>query len=233
MSGLLLKIIAILFMSIDHIGNVFLNNNEIFRFLGRIAFPVFGFLLVEGFIHTKDDKTRFRNYYLRILFLAILTEVFYDKLFFDKYLFINSQNILFTLFTALICMRIYDSNKDNIMHKIESIAIVIYIALIATLLAFDYGIAGILLIFGYYLISQVDVSNLRKKVLYILNTIIYLFIFSFLFEFDYIVLGTFLSLIPICLYNGKRGYDSKIIKYLFYLFYPLHIIIMLLIKTLT
>lgn len=217
-------------MSVDHIGNVFLNNNEIFRFFGRIAFPVFGFLLVEGFNHTKNDKKRYYKYLCRILIIALITEIFYDKLFFDKYLYFGNQNIMFSLFVALICMRIYDSNKENIFHKIESFFIVIYIGIIASVLLLDYGLAGILLIFNYYLISQL---NKHKKLLYVLNTIIYMIIFGLLYSYNYILIGTLLSLIPICLYNGQKGFNSPFIKYAFYLYYPLHIIVMLLIKTLT
>ena len=217
-------------MTIDHTGSIFLNSFELFKILGRIAFPVFGFLLVEGFNHTRNDKRRHYKYLFRILILALISEAFYDKLFFNKYLFFGNQNILFTLFVALICMRIYDSNKENIFHKIESLFIVIYIGIIAHVLSFDYGLPGILLIFGYYLISK---YNKNKSLLYITNTLLYMIVFSFLYEFSFVLLGTLLSLIPICLYNGQRGYNSKIIQYAFYLYYPLHIIVMLIIKTLT
>ena len=108
--------------------------------------------------------------------------------------------------------------------------IIIYIGIIAHVLSFDYGLPGILLIFGYYLISK---YNKNKSLLYITNTLLYMIVFSFLYEFSFVLLGTLLSLIPICLYNGQRGYNSKIIQYAFYLYYPLHIIIILLIKTLT
>ena len=106
MSALLLKIIALISMSIDHIGSVFLDNNELLHFFGRIAFPVFGFLLVEGFNHTKDDKKRFHKYLFRILFIALITEPLYDKLFYGTFIYVDNQNILFTLFTALLCMKI-------------------------------------------------------------------------------------------------------------------------------
>ena len=217
-------------MTIDHTGNVFLNDFELFRFLGRIAFPVFGFLLVEGFNHTKDDKKRYYNYLFRILILALITETFYDKLFFDKYIYLGSQNILFTLFTALICMKIYDTNKENIFHKIESVFIVIYIGIIIQILSFDYGLPGIFLIFNYYLISQ---YNKNKFLLYIINTILYMMLFSFFYKYSIVLLGVLLSLIPICFYNSQKGYNSKFIQYAFYLYYPLHIIVMLIIKTLT
>mgnify|MGYP002581591684 FL=1 len=83
-----LKILAIITMTIDHIGAIIYPNIDAFRIIGRISFPIFCFLLVEGFKHTHN---RFR-YFIRLLLFAIITQPIYD------YAFNNHElNILFNL----------------------------------------------------------------------------------------------------------------------------------------
>ena len=222
MSSLILKIIAMIFMTIDHAGVVLFDNNDILIFFGRIAFPLYGFLLVEGYTHTKNKL----KYFILILSLAFISEVIYDKVFYDYFIYLGNQNILFTLSIALICMYIYESNSRSLIGKIISILIVIYISILSEFLFVDYGFLGISLIFSYYLIRNLK----NKKIFYVLVTVIYLLLRILIYGFNIVSLGVLLSIIPILLYNGNKGYNLKIIKYIFYIYYPLHLIILLILK---
>lgn len=230
MNSFIIKIIATFFMSIDHIGLVLLNNNTIFRFFGRIAFPLYGFLLVEGFIHTKNNPKRLIKYFISLISLGMISELIHDFTFFNTIYYPLKQNILFTLSLSLLCMTIYEKNSKNIIDKLISLMVVILIAGINELLFFDYGFFGVLLIFSFYLISKVNIKKIYKNILYILAILTY-FIFRYIIN-GYLIstFGVFLSLIPILLYNENKGYNSKIIKYSFYLYYPIHLLLILLMK---
>ena len=229
MNGLILKIIALISMTIDHSGLVLFNDTITFRFIGRMALPIYVFLLVEGFNHTKNDNKRLIKYYICILVIGILSEVLHDYVFYGGIFFLK-QNIMFTLILALLCMTIYEKYSNDIFEKIISIMVVILIACLSEMLFVDYGLCGILLIFGFYLISRFNINKILTTFMYLILLCIYIVIY---FKFNgYIAytFGIFLSIIPISLYNGKKGYNSKIIKYGFYLYYPLHLAILLLLK---
>ena len=103
-----LKLIAIITMTIDHIGVVF---GTIFynflRTVGRLSFPIFAYLLTEGYVHTKS----FTKYFLRLLVLAIVSEVIYDYVFFDSFIYLGANNIFFTLALGLLTLFLLDKSK--------------------------------------------------------------------------------------------------------------------------
>lgn len=226
MSSLFIKIIALITMTIDHSGSILFNNNQILRLIGRLSFPFYGFMLVEGFNHTKNDTKRFLRYLLSIFILGCISEIIYDYYFFDTTLFIYNQNILFTLSIALICMYIYEKESNTFFKKIFSLIIVFYISLLSSALFLDYGFLGIMLIFGYFLANK----SKYNKVLIIIITLLYFCLNVLLYGFKLYFFGILISIVPLVLYNGKKGYNSKIIKYIFYIYYPFHIFILLIIK---
>lgn len=89
-----LKILAIVTMLIDHIGMIFFPNVMLFRIVGRVAFIIFAFLLVEGTQHTGN----FEKYLLRLLLWAFLSEIPYDFARSGSYFYWEEQNIFWTLF---------------------------------------------------------------------------------------------------------------------------------------
>lgn len=208
-----LKIIAIITMTIDHIGTIMYPNIDIFRIIGRVSFPIFAFLLVEGFNHTSNKL----KYFLRLLFFAIITQPIYD------YAFNNQElNILFTFSLSFLLLSSLDFIKkiinkyskgiENYLYKTVFYSLTyILFALFSLILNVDYQALGVSLVFIFYLSSNIYLSFL----LYLLAVI---FLATNTIQFY-----SLLSFIFIYLYNDKKGNN---IKYFFYLYYPLHLLIL-------
>ena len=209
LDGTTLKIIAIISMIIDHIGYSLYPEYQIFRIIGRIAFPIFAFLVAEGYIHTSNK----RNYLLRIGVFALISEVPFNLLVSWNYFDVNNQNVLFTFFISILSLMIYEhftTNKDTISYILGLLSITFF-AYTAYYFKTDYGAYGVVLVFIYYLFRKNDLCR------NIIATI-----YQLCLKHSSFYIYSFLSFIPIFLYNGKRGKD---IKYLFYAIYPIHMLI--------
>ena len=214
MSSFILKIIALIAMTFDHTGKVLLFNNEILLNIGRIAFPLFAFQIVEGYHHTKNIK----KYLLRLLIVALFAQFAYSQ-FFDGF------NTIFTLIIGLICIIIIDKEKDIPIK----ISLLLTIFLLSLILNIDYGLIGVLIIICFYLFRN---NKIKRSMLFSLLVIISYGITYFQNpEFSYIInlFATLSSLIFINLYNNKQGPK---LKYLFYIYYPLHLYILWIIQVL-
>ncbi len=243
MTAEILKIVACLTMLLDHIGYV--ENDYILRFIGRIAFPIFAYMVASGFRKSSDPY----RYLLRILIFALITEPFYDHLFYKQYPYSNSGNVLFTLALALISIIIFDKMRGRGLWSIISLIPLGLSAYIAENMGFDYGLWGVVVVFLFYL---VDGSSFVNKVLTATVGVIFSFRFVIMYFIDSVsyqikptdVAPVFpsnwylaqsfaaLSLIFILLYNGKRSFNIKnkylrlVYQYAFYAFYPLHLLIL-------
>ena len=202
-----LKMIAILAMAIDHIGAVLFPQYDIFRIVGRIAFPIFAFTLVEGFMHTKDIK----KYMLRLGVLALISEVPFDLVFFGTPLEFGHQNVFFTMFLG-IAMRYLFLKNVSIWRQF---VVVFGMLLLAELLRTDYSSAGLFTIFMFY---QWRGSNLLKLAG---------MAFVNLFYLGGLQGYACFAAIPIAMYNGERGPKCK---WFFYWFYPVHLLVIYLIS---
>ena len=223
-SGSSLKIIAIITMLIDHIGAVVIfhgyvsPNAPIFagsayedvhnvylalRFIGRIAFPIFCFLLVQGFIHTSNK----RNYAIRLFLFALISEIPFDIAIYDTLLSFSSQNVFFTLLIGFLVIWLIDKWQDKIY--LHAIFIGLGMAL-AYFLATDYSYWGVALISAFYYFRTWPVLQTIGGSLLLL------------WEAPAII-----AFVPINMYNGKRGLSMK---YFFYIFYPAHLILLALIR---
>lgn len=206
MSLFILKIIGIITMFIDHYHYI-IGGPLILNIIGRIAFPIFAFSLVEGFFHTRD----FKKYIGRILICAIILQA--PAIIFK----LNYPvNIFFTLFTGLIIMKIYHSGKIHFLLKIVLTGGLTYIAKKCN---FDYEIYGILTIAIFNIFRG-------KKILIFFSFLILNIITALkpeMFNLKEIQIYSMFSLIPIFAYNGEKG---KNMKYFFYLFYPVHFLIL-------
>ena len=179
------------------------------RMIGRVAFPIFCFLLVEGFMKTRDVK----KYALRLGAFAVISEIPFDLAFNAKVLEFTYQNVFFTLFLGLLTMIAFDKIAKISMPKVCRILLsgVALIAgcVLAEFMATDYSATGVLCIMVLYLFR-------KKKVWQIVAGC-----FAFLWE-----VTAPLAFIPIGFYNGQRGIK---LKYFFYAFYPAHLLIIYLV----
>lgn len=213
MTSAVLKYIAVIAMLIDHIGAFILEdmygiNSTIYilsRSIGRIAFPIFAFLLVEGFKKTKNRK----KYFINLLIFALLSEVPFDLANKGSLMDFNQQNIFFTLLTNLTMLCVIEGIKINKtdLKAITEILIVLLFSLVSMLFKFDYSFFAPLVVYSYYKFYE------NKKMRFLGSEL------SLYFEAFSLV---HISNILIYFYNGKRGRQSK---YFFYFFYPLHLLI--------
>lgn len=232
MTSFVLKIIAVITMFCDHFGDAFVGYFSFFNFIGRIAFPIFAFQISEGFKHTKDVK----KYFVRLFIFALVSQIpFY--LFSKKFnLDSSSLNVFFTLVLGLLAIIVFDyfSNlKNKELHlkilgleikKYIGIFLALIIAGLAEVLNVDYGSWGVIVIFSFYLFKN---NKLGMILSFITLCIIRYGSWFILYGFNILYVGlclcTILPILFIGLYNGKQGYK---IKYLLYLFYPLHLLLL-------
>ena len=210
-SSAVLKYIAMVTMLIDHIGAsglIFLMFNiavsmrlyYISRMIGRVAFPIYLFLLVEGFVHTKNIK----KYIIRLTLFAILSEVPFDMAFWGGFVNMQHQNVMWSL---LICVIMLCGIKK---YPDFSVIFVGMGCFAAWIIKSDYESIGPLAVGCMYLF--------RERAVY--KNVATAIIFSF-------EPPALFSLIPMNMYNGEKG---KSLKYLFYFFYPVHLLALVLIK---
>lgn len=224
----LLKLTACATMLIDHIGAVFFPNALWLRVIGRIAFPIYCFLLAEGMRHTRNPV----KYLLRLSVGILLAELPFDYLFFGHFTW-EHQSVMVTLTLGafmLLCMQ-------KIPNRFLKILLPVPFALIAKAAMCDYGGYGILLIavFSFckkqhFLLPLVLVLNLAKDIQYVFDRLLYFSNRPTAQAVSYILRVSppiqslsILALAPICLYSGRKLSASKAVQTGFYLFYPVHL----------
>lgn len=255
LTGNSLKVIAVLTMVIDHLCKIVLqwllsnywgvmvDNGQMsweqfqqidnfIRFdlqsVGTIAFPLFCFLLAEGFRYTRDKKR-----YIGLMFIfALISEIPFDIGFFSEYsqmegtfpFYLKYQNVFFTLFLGLltlVCLERLSCKSEIRTEKIKSVILqvicVAVLALVAELIRCDYGMQGILYIAAFYVCRNHRIYQ------------VLLFLLAYMGATgNQPPLCTLLACLIILLYNGKRG--KLKLKYFFYAFYPAHILVLYLIQ---
>lgn len=238
MSVFVLKIIAMITMLLDHIGYVLFPEILPLRLIGRIAFPIFAFLIAQGYLHTHDKK----KYLFKIIIAAIITEIPFNLTFFSSIFYIEYQNVLILFAIALATLSLYENQKQKNKDGYYFLLLGVILTVITKP---DYGVLGLLLIYSFYFASKNKENFKPNKISTILtctifailelleNGIVYRNGFPvFLVSMGYIYLGVIISGILLSLYNTKLGLKNKISSFIFYSFYPLHIIIILIIKVL-
>lgn len=208
MSSAVLKLIAIITMLIDHVGLLFFPQHLIFRMVGRLSFPLFCFLLVQGFLHTKS-----RGKYLSMLFLfGVVSEIPYQ-------LFIAGElrnplmgsNVLFALALGIVAMMFLEmGERENNYWGI----VPVFLCIGAQLLNLSYGAYGILLISLFYLFRR---SRVLCALMLAACTAGYCIYHGSAIQ----AYGIFAGVL-ILFYNRQKGWNMP--KYFFYGFYPGHML---------
>ena len=256
-----LKLIAYITMLIDHTAHVLLQNGImvtypecspyvkpvmiLMRGIGRIAFPIFSFLLVEGLIHTRS---RIR-YMLRILLLAIISEPVFDYANNGVFYYADYQNVFITLLIAgtTMCLLslIEQNNRLNkniyVLYVLQGIVVIVG-CFLAEFLKVDYGMSGIIIplimgvirrlkldsssAFAIYFVATIIARVIRNIVnapTYILNPEMW-YEKYLMYTINNLQIFAILALIPIFMYDGTKGKPMP--KAVYYLFYPVHLSIL-------
>ena len=222
MSSFALHIIAMIFMLCDHMWATILDY-EWLTCIGRIAFPIFAFLITEGYIHTSNIN----KYIKRMVIFAIITEIPFNLMVSASPIYPFHQNVLWTFVISLLTLKYL--NFDNTKNIFKSILIIILAIIIATVTMCDYFGAGVMMVVGFYIFRK---SKLLQLLMMIYVNMILLQGYSYPIDIAgytyYFPQQGFalLSLIFIWLYNGKQGYHAKWFKIFCYAFYPLHMLIL-------
>ena len=217
LDGSMIKILAVVLMLIDHIAHLFgigsdlvlltvgsseLTLYEALRYMGRLAFPLFAFLLVEGFLHTRNRK----KYALRLAIFAAISEIPFD-LFRSGKLFFERQNVFFTLLLGFLALCALEK-----LVGWKRVLCVIGLFGIAYFLRADYAQTGYMMILLLYALRSIPVLRALS-----ITTVIG------------IPAGA--AALPIALYNGERGcIKGRVAGIAFYAFYPAHLLLLVLIK---
>ncbi len=215
MNAFVLKIIAVITMFIDHAGYVVFGKFSFFNYIGRLAFPIFAFQISEGYIHTKNLK----KYFLRLLLFAIISQIpfmLFHSIISDSF----ALNVFFTLLLGLICIYIY----DKLNYKSLALFVCALIGFIAEYTYCDYGFYGIAVILFFYIFKN---NIINASIAFIILTAIKYGIpilnYGLIKEYIYLFVCTIIPVFFIVAYNGKKG---KSTKYLLYLFYPIHLLLL-------
>ncbi|MBR6321776.1 MAG: hypothetical protein IKR59_02800 [Lachnospiraceae bacterium] len=238
MSALALKLTAMLIMLVDHTGVVLYHAGliarplyRVMRVIGRGAFPIFCFQIVEGAKHTK--KKWF--YFLRILALAFISDVVFDFALFSKWWDLKHQNVFFTLALGLLVVFVIQwaaslRGKKIVLGILAAGASAAAAALFASKALYtDYGASGVLqiavmglLVLPLERIPWAMERAVSERMIRVLVCAAAITVCAWICK------GTewwaYYALIPIALYNGRKGYKSKALQYALYFFYPLHLL---------
>ena len=230
-----LHILAMVFMLCDHLWATIIPGNEWLTCIGRIAFPVFAFMIVEGYFHTKD----FKKYMKRLLIFALISEIPFNLLNSGGVFYPLHQNVLWTFLISLLLIHWNEKakSKNKVWSRIWVAAVSLLIATVIGLLGMvDYYHYGIFMVLTFYFFRGKKWWNYLCQFLlmYYINIEM---MGGLVYEFEMfgkmIVLHqqglALLSLIPIWLYNGEQGFYNKTIKNVYYWFYPAHILVLALI----
>ena len=213
LSGSALKVIALISMVIDHVALYLMEDGtvlyETMRCVGRIAFPVFAFLIAEGFIHTRS---RYR-YFFTLLGFAVISEIPWFPLNGAD----GTHNVMFTLALGVATLMVL----ENLLQRSMVLGFLwtLGMAGLASWLGVDYEWRGILIIVIFYLFNGYGHSFTYSRDMQ--------FFCTFALMMHYGVMGSVVACMILYVYNGTRGFvQGSIAKYGFYAFYPVHLIVL-------
>ncbi len=216
-----MKLAAVISMLIDHAGLNLFRGSDVYivmRAVGRMAFPIFAFFLVESYIHTRSWK----KYALRLGLSALVSEVPFDLMKFSRPVDWRTQNVLFTLLLGLLTLKALDMtklffarNRDILWNADIYLFLEIAVfSMLAYMARTDYDATGIILIVLFYQFRNTRMEQCLTGLGWI----------ALMIGKWYYILGLVPAFVMIYYYDGSRGRCRK--GYVFYLIYPLHMLVL-------
>lgn len=216
LNGATLKWLAMATMLVDHMGILLSRHGMsqtgyyIMRGAGRLAFPVFAFLLVEGFLHTRS----FGKYLGRVIILAVITEPIFDWFMYGS-IFMPGANIVFNFALSLMALYFWSKAENHkIWKKIFAVVFVLIVTAFAWKLHINYSWKCVLIVMLLYAMRyDVVLRNVAVGLVLVADS-------------SWLGMFALVGLLPISLYNGESG---RFPKWFGYVFYPLHLLVLLII----
>ena len=232
LTAAVLHIIAMTLMLMDHLWATLLPAREWLTCAGRVAFPIFAFMAVEGYFHTRS----FKKYILRMLLFAVLSEIPFDLMYGGTWFYPVHQNVLWTFLLGLLGVWLMEQVRKKgktWMYLLVCVVVVPAGLVLGTLCMVDYYGVGVLTVFVFYFLHGRkwwcflgQLAALYWLNVELLGGLMYP-VQLFGMEFELCQQGlALLALIPIWLYHGRQGYHSKPFQYLCYAFYPVHMLLL-------
>ena len=230
-----LHMMAMLFMLCDHLWGTVVPGNDWLTCIGRLAFPIFAFMLVEGYFHTKNLK----KYVLRLFVFALISEIPFNLAMGSRLFYPIHQNVLWSFLISIGLIHWNERTKHKPLWKRVLVGIAsVCIGYVGGIITFvDFYHAGILTVLVFYFFRG------RRWWCFLAQLLCLWYINVEMlagFSYEVQIFGTthfitrqgfaLLALIPIWLYRGKQGRHSKMLQYLYYAFYPLHLLILGILK---
>lgn len=231
-TSMLLHFLAMGFMLLDHLwATIVPGNQQWMTCVGRLAFPIFAFMTVEGFFYTKNLK----RYMGRMLLFALLSEIPFNLMLTGSVVYPFHQNVLWCFLIGLCLMAWNEKMKATgklWLQLVTAVGTLLLGTLLGMFTFVDYGSAGVQMVLLFYFFRGRNWWNYLLQLagmIYInreIGGLIYefeLFGRSVSFPQQYFAV---LALIPIWLYRGKQGPHNKALQMVYYAFYPVHILVL-------
>lgn len=220
-----LKFIALITMIIDHIGMVFFPTNVIFRVVGRVSFPIFAFFIAEGYYYTKSKK----KYALNLLLFGLISWLPFCVLFeFPLYSCNMIMEFLVSLFGMLLIDKIRLNNDKKIIYMCSFCMYIFICFILEALYIFPTGILGISLPIVFYAFRNKPILKYTSAFCILLVMAVTTLLCEPMGLYAFRQFFGLLALLLIVCYNNNVGRLK--LKYLFYIIYPLHLVVIMLIK---
>ena len=236
MTIFILKIIAMITMTSDHVATEFLDGMPAMRIIGRIAFLLYAFMIAEGYHHLKDKPDRLRSHIIKLGILCVVSEFAYDFMETGKLIDWSSQSVMPVLlmgFVGLIITEKFTGKPWIIIIYYAASAFISYFA------KFNYKFAGVLLIYAFYFFIKYAGNRSFIKKFLILSAIISVYFCIYVWarasfggpaawleafmKIRFWLIGHYAAMLIIASYNGKQGKRNKALNLLYSIYYPLHL----------
>lgn len=221
-----LRLLALLFMLLDHLWATVVPGNFWMTCVGRLAFPIFAFQAAEGYQHTAD----FKGYCKRLLIFGLISEIPFNLITGGGLIWPFHQNVLFTIVLGLVGIRAVDRARQigTWQQWAKGLAVAAAVSLLGAVTFVDYGSIGVLTVIAFGVLRQIPFAKGAQLTAMIL-------LHGVMAKGHVFPVGpveipqqtlAILALLPIWLYNGEKGPRSKALQYASYVFYPAHMLIL-------